>query len=242
MKNSLLLLCSLFTGGVAVPAFAETAPASEQAPSLPTAPIPPEVAAMTPTGAQTLFIKRFSMGGTPVLVHLWRPVRSGTPDPLASRLKELPFFVDLYAPGSAPDSWLLANSSFFGQAAGPGEYPGLALQNVTVRWLQPAKKQGMVVVVSTGHGNAVEFLHLFPFPGGVAIRPGVPGIAGGVVSFHQGEEADSGRTQKFGIDKNGYMTIVDTSTSWGVYAHDGGEKRVTTTVYKWSGWEFSAGG
>lgn len=230
MKNSLLVLCSLLM--VSVPAFA----APEQKAALPTAALPPEAVAMMAPGARSLFLQRFPMGGTPVLVHLWTIQRSGPVDPKGSKPVAAPVFVDLFAPGASANSWLLANSASYYNLSGLGSPEGRPLKNVTVRWLSPAKKRGMVVVVTTGD-NSDSIMDLITFPNGADISFTA---SSDWTQFHTGDEGLSTSSQKFGIDKEGFMTIIETNATNGGHLHDMGEAPVMTTVYRWNGQQFAA--
>ncbi len=185
--------------------------------------LPREVRARLPGGATTLYAGRQPMGagGKAVLIHVWTAARPSSEDSNFS-FEGAPFYVDALGKGSGQTAkWQrVARATYKGSG-----YP--TADDVEVRWLNAAKKQGPVLLLWTRLYMSTS-CNVVTYPQGIGTGKTTPsyaqefsafGVGGGKVSFD------------FGVDERGTMTVVTTSAVNGYYQD--------ISVLGWNGHEYA---
>lgn len=229
--SPLFLIGLAFSHASAAPTVPTTSPSTVMASPTPT--LPPEVGARMTSGAKSLLSQVFLMGGHHILVNLWTPM-SGQTNSL--KAKDSPVHLDLFALGASPNHWVLANTAVFPQNDNVRLTGDAKTEYITMRWLQPAKQKGLVVVVTSGSAGTGP-IELIAFPKGVAPTP----VRGSVSDFFLGDTGPSFVTQKFGVDKEGYLMVEQTATEPPRFNNDS-QGRETKSLYKWNGSKFAYAG
>lgn len=232
--SPILLTGLAFSHAFAAPTAPISSPSTAMASSMP--PLPPEVAATMTPDARSLHSQVFLMGGHHILVNLWAPMSGNTNDPKTAKAKDSSVHLDLFVLGASPKHWVLANTAVLPQNDNVRLTGDAKTEHITMRWLQPAKKKGLVVVVTSGSAGTGP-IELIAFPKGVASTP----VHGSVSDFFVGDTGPSFVTQKFGVDKKGYLMVEQTATEPPRFNNDS-QGRETKTLYKWNGFKFAYAG
>lgn len=101
-------------------------------------------------------------------------------------------------------------------------------QDISARWLYPAKKQGPVLVLVSPSYTSTKYT-LVVFPKGVGVGDENPGF---VQHLYQGGVGGGKILQNFGVDADGVMMVETENSLYG--------KTQSKTQRRWNGYEFQA--
>ena len=223
-----LLLAGLL---VATP-LALRAPHAVAAPRSESPALPAQVRALLPKGAVSFWGERMNIGygGSKMFVHVWGiPRRMSAADRAESSYGDhydSPVCVDVFAPqlnARKKWGWKLMSSASFTESKAPTE--------VTSHWLQPDKKQGVILDIITAYGipgaSTSHQLLVWPnFQGGTSATAPLQLWTGG--SGGGGFAIDWRGSDSKGFTNFGYIDYF-------------GDKTNSSTPYTWNGRMFVAG-
>jgi hypothetical protein len=189
--------------------------------------LPPELRSTLPSGATSLYLGQFPMsaGGKPLRVHLWAAGRKSSPY-TPHQFDPSPFCVDLFQLAGKddfePGKWHRVASTVYLGEDGPQDR-----NDVSMRWLQPAKKQGLVLIVVSPSYIVTRYT-VITFPQGISSSGQAKSYT---QEFYQGGVGGGKIVYNFGVDKRGFMTVLGSSSYAG--------RDTGTTLFTWNGREYA---